>query len=521
MQLIRRRFKMSSSSANKKLTLINKIGFSFYQLNTVTDILITAWQMYFYTTFCDISIAMVTLILTVGKVITSIFTPMVGYISDNLYKTKFGKKYGRRKGLLLIGIPIKVLTFPLYWIPNMPTIYYCTIIIAMSFIGPLLMVPQGTFAAEMSQNSTERAQLAGFNQIAAAVAGIGSSMFLVKLFSMLGENNANTFFIAAIIYDFVALVALVCFYKSVYERPVDESTIIVTRQKPSLKRGFINIVNNFKSAIQLKSYRLYLEMYLSEQMFRSLAGAINTYFIVFVLLLNPKSVSISTSVGFVFGIMFLTFYMWLTAKTTGTFTYRIGGVATIVVLLCFGYLGIFRPAHTEWYLLILTVALNFGKTGLVNSAQFLLTFIPDVDEILTGKRREGTYSGVNTFLDTLFTTIEVLIVGLILQATGFVKSATTQPQSTVDALLILYVIVPIVLVSIGIIVSYKFKLTVENHKILEAEVERLKNGGSKSDATEEVKVLVEELTGFPYDKCWGNNDLLEHEEKKETARAIS
>lgn len=511
---------MTLQSANRKLKMINKIGFSSYQLNSVTDVLVSAWQMYFYTTFCNISIVSITLILTVSKIITAIVTPMIGYISDNLYKTKFGKKFGRRKGLLLIGIPLKILTFPLYWIPNMPTAYYCTIIIAMSFVGPLITVPQGTFAAEMSRNSTERAQLTGFNQMSAAIAGIASSMFIVKLFSMFGENNASTFLIAAIIYDFIALIALVFFYLSVYERPVDESSLNITREKPSLTRGVLNIVNNFKSAIQLKSYRLYLEMYLSEQMFRSLAGTINTYFIVFVLLLNPKSVSISTSIGFVFGIMFLTFYMWLTAKTTGTFTYRIGGVATILVLLCFGYLGIFRPAHTDIYLLILTIAMNFGKTGLVNSAQFLFTFIPDVDEILTGKRREGSYSGVNSFLDVLFTTIEVFIVGVLLQATGFVKNATTQPQTTVNALLALYVIVPIVLVAIGIMVSYKFKLTVENHKILEAEVERLKNGGSKEDVSEEVRRLVEELTGFDYEQCWGNNNLTHYEEKRQYREAL-
>lgn len=511
---------MSSSNVNRKLTMINKIGYSVYQLNTVTDVLVTAWQMYFYTTFCDISIAMVTLMLTVSKIITAIFTPMVGYISDNLYKTKFGKRFGRRKGLLLIGIPLKIITFPLYWIPNMPTLYYCTIIIAMSFIGPLIMVPQGTFAAEMAKDSVERAQMTGFNQIAAAIAGIGSSMFLVKLFSMLGQNNANTFFIAAIIYDCVALVALVFFYKNVYERPVDEITVINVRQKPSFTRGTINIINNFKSAIKLKSYRQYLEMYLSEQMFRSLAGTINTYFIVFVLLLNPKSVALSTSVGFIFGIMFLTFFVWLTAKTTGTFTYRIGGFATILFLLCFGYLGLLRPAHTDVYLIILTVALNFGKTGLVNSAQFLLTFIPDVDEILTGKRREGTYSGVNNFLDTLFTTIEVFVVGILLEATGFVKGATTQPGTTVHVLLILYVIVPIILVSIGIVVSKKFKLTVQNHKALEEEVERLKNGGSKEDAKEDVKTLVEELTGFSYEKCWGNNNLLDHDKKADITEAV-
>ncbi|MDS0526298.1 MFS transporter [Clostridium sp. SHJSY1] len=506
---------LSSRNTNKKLKLINKIGYTSYQFTVATGGLETAWRMYFYTTFCGISIVLATTLLTISKVITTIMTPIVGYISDNLYKTKFGKRFGRRKGLLLIGMPLRIITAPLYWIPNMPVAYYCIIMISMAFIGPLMSVSQTTFATEMSSNSAERAQLAGLNQASGAIVGIAGSLFLVKLFSMFGQNNSSTFFIAAIIYDCVQVLACVFFYLSVFERPVDESTVVVTREKPSLIKGFIKVVVNFKSAIQLKAYRQYLAMYMSEQMFRSMDGKINTYFIVFVLLLEPKSVSLSKSVGFVFGIMFLTFFIWLTAKTKGTFTYRIGGYASIVILLAFGYLGVFRPEHTQLYLLILTVAMNFGKTGLVNSIQFIYTFIPDLDEIVTGKRREGSYAGVNAFIDELFTTVEGILIGVILQFTGFVSNATTQPQSTINSLMVLYVIVPIILITIGIVISFKFKLTVENHQILEAEVDRLKSGGSKADVKEEVKVLVKELTGFDYERCWGNNTLINSNKEKQ------
>ncbi|MCB2358091.1 MFS transporter [Clostridium estertheticum] len=496
---------------NGKIKMINKIGFSSYQLAGVSDVLVNAWQMYFYTTFCNASIVTVTLMITIGKLIGATLTPVVGYISDNLYKTRYGKRFGRRKGILLIGIPLKILTFPLYWIPNMPIAYYASIIIITSFINPLLAVPQATFAAEMSENPVERAELIGFNQIGAAIAGISSSLIIIKLFDVFGQNNAGTFFIAAIIYDVISLIAFTCFYLSVYERPVNKSNVKVVRGKISIKNGFLGIINDFAYTIKIRSYRLYLCMYLSEQMFRSLAGTINTYFIVFVLLLNPKSVSISTSVGFVFGIMFLTFYIWLTAKKTGTFTYRIGGFATIIVLVCFMGLGIIRPTNTNIFLVILTVALNFGKTGLVNAAQFLFTFMPDIDEMITGKRREGAYAGVNTFLDVIFSTIEVMIIGLILQAAGFLKGAKAQPQITVHALLILYTVVPIILVIIGIISSYKLNLTVKSHMILEEEVNRLKSGGLKEDATEEIKIIVKDLTGFNYDDCWGNNNLLKYE----------
>jgi oligogalacturonide transporter len=492
----------------RELKLINKLGFSCYQMSTVTDTLVNAWQMYFYTTFCNISIVMITSVLAASKLISAFLTPVMGSISDNLYKTKFGRKFGRRKALLLISIPFKVLTFPLYWIPDMPTIYYATLLIVTAFVNPLAIVSQGTFAAEMTRTPSERAQLAGLNQVGAAIAGISSSMATVYFFSVFGDKNPMTFFIAAIVYDLVSLVMLVLFYLSVFERPMDEALLQVAQPRPSLLQHFVTIGRDFSSAIKLRAYRLYLGMYLSEQMFRSLAGTINTYFIVFVLMLNPKVVSVSTSMGFVFGIAFLTFHIWLTAKTNGNVTYRLGGIGAIIVLLGFLYLGVVKPAHMEILLITFIVAMNFGKAGLVNAMQYTFAFIPDIDEVMTGRRREGVYSGVSNFLDVLFTTLEVLIVGVLLEATGFVKNSASQPQSTIDALLILYTIVPIIMIIIGIAISFRFRLDRKVHKILAEEVQRLKNGGSKADVSDEAKAVVEDLTGFAYDKCWGNNDLL-------------
>lgn len=503
----------------RKLTWVNKIGFSCYQLSTVTETLINAWQMYFYTTFCNISIATITAILASSKFITAMITPVLGSISDNLYSTRFGRKFGRRKSLLLIAIPLKTITFPLYWIPDMPTYYYCSLLIFTALINPLHIVSQGTFAAEMSRTPTERAQLAGINQVGAAIAGIFASMFTVYLFNIFGENNARTFFIAALIYDTISLFMLICFYLSVFERPASEQDF-KPGPRVSILQHFTAIIRDFSSAIKLKSYRMYLKMYLSEQMFRSLAGNINTYFIVFVLMLNPKLVSVSTSAGFMFGIGFLSFHIWLTAKTNGNISYRVGGVAAILILLGFMYLGIAKPSHMDILLIVFIVAMNFGKAGLVNAMQYTFTFIPDIDEMVTGRRREGVYSGVSNFLDVIFTTVEVVLIGIALQYTGFVKNASTQPQATVDVLLILYTIVPICMILYGIYTSFRFHLTVKTHKILADEVQRLKSGGLQEEATAEVKAIVEDLTGFPYEKCWGNNDLMIYEEKEPAKPAV-
>ncbi|MFT8459105.1 MAG: MFS transporter [Liquorilactobacillus ghanensis] len=504
-----------SSITNKKMPLKAKIGFGAYQVSMITDLMNTGWQMYYLTTFIGMTILNVTLLTTISKIIGAVLTPIYGYISDHLYQTKFGKRFGRRKSVMLIGIPLKIIFFILMWIPGMPLWIYYVLFLVPTLLTPMLSTVQLTFLSEMTENSQERAQLAGSNQIGGAVAGVFFAVFTTFLFKALGQNTARTFVIAALIYDVIAFICLVIFYRSVYERPIDESTILKEKtEKPSIGKDLVSIFWDFLSAMRLKSFVLYLGMYVCEQMFRSLRGTINTYFIIFVLLLSPATVTTSTGIGFVFGLMFLSFYIWYTAKTNGPKSYRLGAYSSIVVFAIVFILAIIRPPHLAMWFTVMIIAMNFGITGVVNSTQFIFTFIPDVDEMVTAKRREGQYAGVQSTLDTIFTALETIIIGAILTATGFVEKSSSQNPETVKWLLILYTCVPIVLCIFGIIISHFFKLTVQNHKILMTEVERLRAGGSMKDVTPEARQVVEELTGFKYEDCWGNNNMVDIANRK-------
>lgn len=490
-----------------KLTWFNKIGFSFFQLAQFAEYMINTWLMFYYTTFIGMPLVSVTLLFTLSKIIGAIINPVYGYMSDRLYQTRFGKRFGRRKAMLLIGIPIKTILFMTLWIPNMTTPVYYIFFLAYYILTPMVSTAQGTFMAEMTEDSGERAQLVAGNQIGAAVSGVVAAFASVYFFKFLGDKVWSTYFILAAVYNVISFILLVVFYCAVYERPVDESTVF--KEKLSIWGNLVQIFWNFMSTIKVKSYRMYLGMYLCEQMFRSLLGTINTYFVIFVLLLQSTDVATSTSVGFIFGIAFLLFYMWLTKKTDGPFTYRVGSWGTILVMCGMAAIAIFRPAHLAMWFIVLTIALNFGKTGVVNSTQFIFTNIPDVDEMVTGKRREGQYSGVNATLDVIFSSVETILIGSVLAATGFAEKATVQSPTTVHALLIIYTVAPIAFCLLGIFLSYRFKLTVPNHKILLDEVVRLRNGGKMADVKPEVKTVIESLTGIPYEQCWGNNNIVE------------
>ena len=77
-----------------------------------------------------------------------------------------------------------------------------------------------------------------------------------------------------------------------------------------------------------------------------------------------------------------------------------------------------------------------------------------------------------------------------------------QAPESINMLRILFIIAPLVLISLGIIFSLKFKINPFTHSILMEEIERLKAGGKKEKVTPEVKRVCEELTGRRYDDLY-------------------
>jgi oligogalacturonide transporter len=51
------------------------------------------------------------------------------------------------------------------------------------------------------------------------------------------------------------------------------------------------------------------------------------------------------------------------------------------------------------------------------------------------------------------------------------------------------------------------KLDRGNHAILLEEIARIKAGGSIADVPPHARAVAEELTGWKYEQCWGNNAL--------------
>ena len=130
----------------------------------------------------------------------------------------------------------------------------------------------------------------------------------------------------------------------------------------------------------------------------------------------------------------------------------------------------------------------------------------DVDEIVTGQRREGSFAGVMTFVRKATQAAAVAGVGLIIQAGGFVSGAQTQTPEAVRTIATLLGVGTLGVLACGILVSWRFRLDPRTHGILMEEIERLRSG-DRSAPDPEHKAVVEDLSGWPHDRLWGNNPV--------------
>ena len=119
----------------------------------------TAFPMYVSPALIEAS-----LIFSVASIIDAISNPLMGYLTDNFGKTRLGKRFGRRRFFLLIGIPL-MLFYPLLWIEGLSFWYYLCTYVVFEIIYTSIMVPYETLATEMTDDFSLRSKLTGYKAI--------------------------------------------------------------------------------------------------------------------------------------------------------------------------------------------------------------------------------------------------------------------------------------------------------------------------------------------------------------------
>jgi len=146
----------------------------------------------------------------------------------------------------------------------------------------------------------------------------------------------------------------------------------------------------------------------------------------------------------------------------------------------------------------------------------MLADIYDIDEIRTGKRQEGLYAGMTTFLRKFASGIAVLLIGFGLQAMGFDQNNyTVLKAKTVDfnpveyaqsgvvmGIKWMFVLIPLLLLGICIFFAVKNKITKKRFDAVLKGIDEFKAKGNIDALNDQETADLLIAAGMEKDKLW-------------------
>jgi oligogalacturonide transporter len=463
--------------------------------------IITAWIIYFYTTFCGLTVAEAGYIFVAARLLDAFFSPVIGYISDYFHHTALGRKFGRRRFFILLSIPL-LPSFALMWVEGHSFWYYLITYCFFELVYAMEIIPYETLAAEMSPNYKTKAIFAGSRIICGQIANIAALFLPAVIVSYLGgDGSAETFLYLGILFSvFFVFVALAVFLFT-WERPRAEIEHMVA-PVGGLFSKLGQLFHELWATMRIRAFRLHLGMYLGGYISQDLLNPVLSYFIAFALggtVVTMSVVSLPMACAQLVSVMLT---IWLVLRFHPAPSYRVA--ISLFALGVIGLLSLYALGVREigWYLVAVIVA-GFGRGALNYIPWSIYNYMPDVDEIVTGRRREGAFAGVMTFVRKFMQSVAIFIGTQILEASGLIPGKNVQqPQSVLDAVLLLMGVGTLGILVFGFIVSTRFRLNRDTHAVLMDEIERFK-AGARTPPTPANRAIVEDLTGWKYEQLWG------------------
>jgi oligogalacturonide transporter len=247
-------------------------------------------------------------------------------------------------------------------------------------------------------------------------------------------------------------------------------------------------------------------MYLGGYISQDIYNAAFTYFVIFALAGSTAVVANLVGVTYIVQLVAVVLAINFALRLSPAAAYRFAALSFAIGVFIF--LGMYSAGYTAtsslFWLPVVFAGLGRGALNYIPWATY--NYMADVDEIVTGRRREGAFAGVMTFVRKMSQALAVILVGQVMQASGFVSKASVQSPTAIAAIVGVLGLGTIAMLIFGVIVSTRFRLDPKTHAILLDEIEHFR-AGNRAPTSEGNARIVEDLSGWRYDQLWGRNPV--------------
>ena len=397
------------------------------------------------------------------RTLDAILDPIMGFISDNTRS-----KWGRRRQYVIIGSLIMGASFAMLWqlYRDNSVMYNFTYVMIWSFVFYLGItifgVPYVSMGYEMSEDYHERTNVMAISQWIGQWAWVIAPWFWVIMydpdwFPTADEATRTLAIWVAVVFTLCAM-APGLFIKS-------ESTVDRIDYEPLDLRGILGslkkIGTGFVEAFSSAPFRrLCIATFLIFNGFNTIASF--TFFLIKSHLFNDDASAVGvwpTLFGSV-GALITTFLVipivaWLSKKLGKKRAFILSQGISIIGYVLLWFLMI--PGKPYMFLFALPFH-SFGIGGLFTIMMSMTSDVLDIDELNTGKRREGVFGAIYWWMVKLGYAFAGALSGLILTLVNYQSGAVAQPEGAVDGLRMVFSGLPIICTLIAIAVMWNYKV---------------------------------------------------------------
>lgn len=429
------------------------------------------------------------------RIFDSITDPIMGFISDN---TK--SRWGRRRQYVFIGAIIMGISFIIMWqlFRVNGVEYNFTYFLLWSFVFYLgltiFSVPYVAMGYEMSNDFHERTSIMGVAQWIGQWAWVIAPWFWVIMYDqeLFPSADVATRTLAVWVGITCMIFAMVpaFFIKSKSTLNEDYSPLSFKTIGGSLKE----ILYGFKEAFVLKPFRqLCIATFLVFNAFNTIA-AFSFFIIVYHLFDGDAGAAgIWPTLFGSLGALATTF---MVIPVVTRMSKKLGKKRAFIAsqgISIVGYLMLwflFVPGKPYMFIFALPL-FAFGIGSLFVLMMSMTADVIDLDELNTGKRREGTFGAIYWWMVKFGFAIAGGLSGVIMSSVGFDSGAETQPEGAIEGLRFFFSGVPILGTLIAMWVMRNYDVTEERANEIRAQIDKRKlDAAPKSSSYYETGKLL-------------------------------
>lgn len=430
----------------------------------------------------------------------AISDPIMGVITD---RTRH--KDGRHRPYIKWGIIPAMITYFCMWTSfgisgkfssTATMAYYIIVYILFKTAYTFVCVPHTAMLPQLAPDYSLRTQYNAVKTIMDAVASYSSYAISLVFFGLFtteefSENSRGKFMMMGLILSLWVTLPLIYTYKG-------------TKEQSSLDEPLepFNAKDFFRCYAEVFRNRAFLQ-YFAFSFFITLSSCFvsnSTYYFLKNVVNQQKNYNMLTTlsgVGEALGFIPAYFFSMRKSKQLPAKVFiPVAGLSLLATWFI-------TPATPAAAMFAVELFYGLGLAGMASVQSNILPDITDVDEMITGERREGTISTFSTFIKKFVSGFATMSVGFILPAFGFNtdKKAAIQSPTAIKGLRLTYAGFPIIFYICAVAVICRYELNRDDHaKIKELIKEKHENGSVAPD--EKTKQRLEKLAGRKFEEMW-------------------